>query len=88
MGNCLRINQANDARDAIEERLRRGAGGDKLKVKVLLTRGELEWLLAQLKHGEKRMEEVLAEMRRGREPHDPTRHAWRPSLHTIPECPD
>ncbi|KAG0536493.1 hypothetical protein BDA96_03G068300 [Sorghum bicolor] len=59
-----------------------------MKVKMVLTKGELGWLVAQLKAGDRRLEDVLQEMARKR---DGRRSAaadgWRPSLESIVECP-
>ncbi|CAA6665860.1 unnamed protein product [Spirodela intermedia] len=58
-----------------------------LKVKLVLTRGELEWLLLQLKEKrEKKLEDVLGEIGRRREARRKGRSdAWRPSLESITE---
>lgn len=58
-----------------------------LKVKLVLTTGELEWLLLQLKEtGEKKLEDVLGEIGRQREARRRGRSdAWRPSLESITE---
>lgn len=65
-----------------------GGGGNGVKVKVLLTRAELEWLMAQLKNGEKKLEEVLTEMGRERGREKERCDGWRPSLESIIECPE
>ncbi|XP_051194080.1 uncharacterized protein [Lolium perenne] len=52
-----------------------------LKVKMVLTKTELEWLMAQLKGGDRRLEDVLREMARKRDA-----RGWRPSLESIDEC--
>uniref|UniRef100_A0ACD5ZSB5 Uncharacterized protein n=1 Tax=Avena sativa TaxID=4498 RepID=A0ACD5ZSB5_AVESA len=69
-----------------------------MKVKVVLTRAELEWLMAQLKSGEQRLEDVLRQMstaRTGAAPDNdgskPSPRAvdgWRPRLERILECPE
>ncbi|CAM0945962.1 unnamed protein product [Alopecurus aequalis] len=58
-----------------------GAPSSVLKVKMVLTKAELEWLMAQLKGGERRLEDVLREMARKRDA-----RGWRPSLESIVEC--
>lgn len=56
-----------------------------LKIKILLTREELEWLLLQLKEkGGKGLEEVLVEIERGRGKNE----GWKPSLESIMEIPE
>ncbi|KAF8760495.1 hypothetical protein HU200_010117 [Digitaria exilis] len=67
------------------------AATEGLKVKIVLTRSELEWLMAQLKSGEQRLEDVLHHMQAAKaaaavaeKPHA----AWRPRLESILECPE
>ena len=62
-----------------------------VKVKIVLTRGELEWLMAQLKSGDQRLDDVLqhvqahqAALNSGK----PAAAGWRPRLESIVECPD
>lgn len=57
-----------------------------LKVKMVLTKGELGWLVAQLKAGDRRLADVLREMARKREGRAAA-DGWRPSLESIVECP-
>jgi hypothetical protein len=66
-----------------------------MKVKVVLTRAELEWLMAQLKSGGQRLEDVLRQVataRTGTTGADDgscktTRaDGWRPRLERILEC--
>lgn len=61
-----------------------------MKVKVVLTRAELEWLMAQLKSGEQRLEDVLRQMGNAHADDDkpPRADAWRPRLECILECPE
>ncbi|CAM0910394.1 unnamed protein product [Alopecurus aequalis] len=69
-----------------------------MKVKVVLTRAELEWLMAQLKSGEQRLEDVLRQMGTARTgtgaddskppPPPPRADGWRPRLECILECPE
>jgi len=66
-----------------------------MKVKVVLTRAELEWLMAQLKSGEQRLEDVLRQMGTARtgaadDGSKPPRavDGWRPRLERILECPE
>jgi hypothetical protein len=102
MGNCIKISASSSTTrssdyDEVpeevirqEERLEREGGGNGVKVKVLLTRAELEWLMAQLKNGEKKLEEVLAEMgkEREREREKGRCDGWKPSLESIVELPE
>lgn len=55
------------------------------RMKLLLTREELEWLLFQLKEkGGKRLEDVLVEMESVKERNE----GWKPSLESIMESPE
>jgi hypothetical protein len=65
-----------------------------MKVKVVLTRAELEWLMAQLKSGDQRLEDVLRQVATARtgttgadDGSKPSRvDGWRPRLERILEC--
>ncbi|KAL5747680.1 hypothetical protein ACOSP7_024693 [Xanthoceras sorbifolium] len=58
-----------------------------VKVKIVLRREELEWLMLQLKNNEgKKLEEILEEIERGREKEKV--EPWRPSLESIMETPE
>ncbi|XP_062227628.1 uncharacterized protein LOC133925900 [Phragmites australis] len=62
-----------------------------LKLKIVLTRGELEWLMAHLKSGEQRLEDVLHHMRAikgagATRCADKDGGGWRPRLESILEC--
>ncbi|KAK9275624.1 hypothetical protein L1049_022891 [Liquidambar formosana] len=60
-----------------------GKGG--IRVKVILTKEELEWLMFALKDkGGKSLEDILAEIERGREKVE----GWKPSLESIKESPE
>uniref|UniRef100_A0ACD5Z5G2 Uncharacterized protein n=1 Tax=Avena sativa TaxID=4498 RepID=A0ACD5Z5G2_AVESA len=95
MGNCLQNGDVTSGSEGgvylsggVDQGRRKvkqaGEGGPSsvLKVKMVLTKGELEWLMAQLKGGARRPKDVLREMARRR---DGTR-GWRPSLESIDEC--
>ncbi|XP_047074025.1 uncharacterized protein LOC124683580 [Lolium rigidum] len=71
------------------------AAASGMKVKVVLTRAELEWLMAQLKSGDQRLEDVLRQVSTARtgataDDSKPTTRAdgWRPRLERILECPE
>ncbi|KAJ9173724.1 hypothetical protein P3X46_016833 [Hevea brasiliensis] len=58
-----------------------------LKVKIVLTKEELQWLMFQLKVNEgKKLEDVLLEIERERERGKVK--AWKPSLESILESPE
>ncbi|EXB54050.1 hypothetical protein L484_001388 [Morus notabilis] len=58
----------------------------KLRVKIVVTKEELEWLMVQLNNkGGKSLEDVLGEIERGRAK---VEVSWKPSLESIMECPE
>ncbi|KAL5541299.1 hypothetical protein UlMin_042521 [Ulmus minor] len=60
-------------------------GKGSIRVKIVLTKEELEWLMLQLKNkGGKSLEDVLAEIERSRAKME----GWKPSLESIMECPE
>ncbi|KAL5208455.1 hypothetical protein ABZP36_032890 [Zizania latifolia] len=96
MGNCLQTSGGSG--DGVTRRRITGGGeeedeGSVLKVKMVLTKAELEWLMAQLKAGDRRLEDVLQEMARKRDDGLPAGgggggDGWRPSLESIVEYPE
>ncbi|RCV04616.1 hypothetical protein SEVIR_1G014600v4 [Setaria viridis] len=59
-----------------------------VKMKMVLTKGELGWLVARLNAGDRRLEDVLHEMAAcKREGRAGAADGWRPSLESIVECP-
>ncbi|KAL6602785.1 hypothetical protein ACP70R_043146 [Stipagrostis hirtigluma subsp. patula] len=74
-----------------EEEEAEAAAAEGLKVKMVLTRGELEWLMAQLKTGQHRLEDVLHHVHAAKRA-DKQDHGggagWRPRLESILECPE
>lgn len=104
MGNCVQCSGSGGVeagRHQQQLQRRRSAAGDEeesivdqgvapsvMKVKMVLTKGELGWLVAQLKAGDRRLEDVLQEMARKREGRTADGDGgWRPSLESIVECP-
>ncbi|CAL4970247.1 unnamed protein product [Urochloa decumbens] len=95
MGNCIQQSSGSGRR-------RRGSGEDDgegaaagappsvVKVKMVLTKGELGWLVARLEAGDRRIEDVLHEMA-ARKREGPRAagagDGWRPSLESIVESP-
>ncbi|GJN40462.1 hypothetical protein PR202_gb29677 [Eleusine coracana subsp. coracana] len=70
-----------------EEEEETSAQTEGLKVKIVLTRAELEWLMSQLKTGERRLEDVLHHMQAAKQlAADRNGGAWRPRLESIVEC--
>jgi len=104
MGNCIQRSRSSAVagEDRLAERSgrRRSSCGDGEEdhgavaasvVKVVLTKGELGWLVARLKEaGDRRLEDVLHEVARKREDQASAGgggDGWRPSLESIVECP-
>ncbi|RWW02906.1 hypothetical protein GW17_00033986 [Ensete ventricosum] len=89
MGNCMERSAASQLEEE-EEGKQDGDGVTEkegsCKVKILLTKKELEWLVLHLKEkGEQRLEDVLEEMARelGRE--RGKAKGWQPTLESIVE---
>ncbi|XP_020230176.1 uncharacterized protein LOC109810968 [Cajanus cajan] len=98
MGNCMETYTKGHAEERQkneeeEERGRRWRGfveknDDKgVSMKVVLTKEELKWLILQLNEkGGMRVEEMVAEIERGRE--KVKGYSWKPSLERILEAPE
>ncbi|CAN6251029.1 unnamed protein product [Urochloa humidicola] len=96
MGNCIQQSSGSGSSSAGRRR-RRSSDEDEeraapppsvVKVKMVLTKGELGWLVARLEAGDRRIEDVLHEMAaRKREGPRAAGDGWRPSLESIVECP-
>ncbi|KAJ6943656.1 hypothetical protein NC652_009190 [Populus alba x Populus x berolinensis] len=92
MGNCIRSSKIrqHEEEDNMEElhqekKETRIVKGASLKVKIVLTKEELEWLTFQLKvNGGRKLEDVLKEIERGRM----RVKTWKPSLESIMETPE
>jgi hypothetical protein len=89
MGNCVqrRSSGGGGGRPAVQLQRRRRISEEPsvVKVKMVLTKGELEWLVARLQAGDRRLVDVLEEM--ARKKRAAAGDAWRPSLESIVECP-
>lgn len=91
MGNCMERSGPKQ----LEEDMKPAGGGDgraikegSCKVKILLTRKELEWLVLHLKEkGEQRLEDVLVEMYREMKKERGRAKVWKPKLESIEESP-
>ncbi|BAS98055.1 Os06g0529900 [Oryza sativa Japonica Group] len=95
IGHLLREEEPAEEEDEEETAASAAAAG--VKVKVVLKRAELEWLMSQLKTGDRRLEDVLNQMATARAlssalsaaPPPPPHRAgdgWRPRLECILEC--
>lgn len=59
---------------------------ENMKIKILLTKEELEWLMFELENRQgKGLEDVLGEIQRNRAK---SASVWKPSLDSIIECPE
>ncbi|CAO2819215.1 unnamed protein product [Amaranthus hypochondriacus] len=106
MGNCLETCKVEAKRSIKEDEKKEKEGISKgnmgvyvknvennkngLRVKMVLTKEELQWLIIQLKNREegdhaKRIEDVLQELGKGRNKVFNGNHSWKPSLDSITE---
>ncbi|CAA0812088.1 Unknown protein [Striga hermonthica] len=91
MGNCINKSKVRPQTEAIkphhdqeETKSDTDKNGSTVRIKIVLTKEELEWLMLQLENRKgKKVEDVLNEIQRNRG----KRHVvWRPSLDRITEC--
>ncbi|XP_074558068.1 uncharacterized protein LOC141813966 [Curcuma longa] len=88
MGNCMERSGGNRQKKGEESGLEKGDDGG-CKVKILLTRKELEWLVLHLKkNGEQKLEDVLMEMEMEKERGKGKGKGWKPTLESIVEIPE
>ncbi|KAJ9706178.1 hypothetical protein PVL29_001637 [Vitis rotundifolia] len=97
MGNCMETcrerheeeeGERNQERQGEEEEKGSGYG---VRVKIVLTKEELEWMMFQLKDkGGKSLEDVLRKIERGRSSAAAAEkvEGWKPSLESIMESPE
>ncbi|KAK4435473.1 hypothetical protein Salat_0710700 [Sesamum alatum] len=96
MGNCIETcckNMSPVEKDTMmmnQEEETPKNGSSMMRIKVVLTKEELEWLMSQLKNTEgRRLEDVLGDIKRSRDNiTTPTTVAWKPSLDSIVESPE
>lgn len=100
MGNCVEVlsrqreEEEEEGRTATEMEMEEKEKKGKMRIKVVLTKEELQWLMEQIKErGGKGLEELLEEIERGRRKVlncsiDVNNASWRPSLESIMECPE
>ncbi|RRT59565.1 hypothetical protein GW17_00029848 [Ensete ventricosum] len=93
MGNCME--RCATRKPGEETEAEKGDGGvttdqaGGCKVKILLTRKELQWLVLRLKEKrEQRLEDVLVEMGRKMEKGRGKCKGWKPTLESIVEIPE
>ncbi|KAH6760940.1 hypothetical protein C2S52_008387 [Perilla frutescens var. hirtella] len=96
MGNCIetlrgycpeteknRIDQEEEAKSEVEKGREKS---NNVRIKIVLTKEELEWLMFQMQKSQgKKIEDVLGEIQRSRER---TTAAWKPALDSIVESPE
>ncbi|ESW30575.1 hypothetical protein PHAVU_002G164500 [Phaseolus vulgaris] len=94
MGNCMETQRdgAEEKQEEEEERGRRfvkvkeSEGKNGVSMKVVVTKEELKWLIVELQEKKgMRLEEMVAEIERGREEKV---EGWKPSLDSIMEAPE
>ncbi|KAL2236708.1 uncharacterized protein LOC105179144 [Sesamum indicum] len=94
MGNCIETCCKNSPEGEMmmnqQQEEENPKNGSMMRVKVVLTKEELEWLMSQLKNTEetRRLEDVLGDIKRSREKISSTTVAWKPSLDSIVESPE
>ncbi|KAL3652776.1 hypothetical protein CASFOL_002457 [Castilleja foliolosa] len=77
MGNCIEKSNNRPQTEEIKEK------SGNMRIKIMLTRKELEVLMAQLENKQgKKVEDVLNEIQKNRD------KSWKPSLDTITESPE
>ena len=89
MGNCMKkqpketVMHEKKEEDIVKKETEKGVQ----RVKIVVTKEELQWLMAQLNNKDgKSLEDFLAEIERGRE--KANNLPWKPSLESITECPE
>lgn len=84
------VDQVNQEKQG--EGLEKGSTGCGVRVKIVLTREELDWMMFQLKDkGGKSLEDVLKQIEKGRSSAAATAvkfECWKPSLESIMESPE
>lgn len=95
MGNCIRggkqVREFEEDIEIEEEKDYHGHQEEESgkKIKLVLTKEELEWLMFELKSNQgKRLEDVLQEIERARERGKTKLRVWKPSLESITEYPE
>ena len=87
MGNCIERSRSSPETGIINEEMagksESSGGNKKVRIKVVLTKEELEWLMIELRERQgKKIEDVLEEIQRSREG---SSVGWKPSLDCIAE---
>ncbi|KAL1552038.1 hypothetical protein AAHA92_12885 [Salvia divinorum] len=86
MGNCNETSRSSPETDTVHEEMAgksESSGNKKVRIKVVLTKEELEWLMVELRQTQgKKIEDVLVEIQRSRER---SSVGWKPSLDCIAE---
>ncbi|KVH91798.1 uncharacterized protein LOC112529585 [Cynara cardunculus var. scolymus] len=95
METCIQKQQTDEEKpQKLQESWRKpegsyGTESGRMRVKLVLTKDELEWLLLQLKNKEgQRLEDVLGEIEKGRMAGKNVVAGWKPSLESIMENPE
>ncbi|KAG6636593.1 hypothetical protein CIPAW_11G121300 [Carya illinoinensis] len=91
MGNCMETYTQRQQAEGMQQQQQQQEGYESsfkqggIRVKIVLTKEELEWFMLQLKNKEgKVLEDVFREIERGRSKVE----GWKPSLESIMESPE
>ncbi|XP_054776050.1 uncharacterized protein LOC129284562 [Prosopis cineraria] len=92
MGNCMERSsetdrwQAEEKEEVKQHQVEKDEGKKRVRVKVVLTKEELQWLILQLNQKQGMgLDQVLEEIKRSR---DKLVQPWKPSLESILEIPE
>ncbi|CAN0908827.1 hypothetical protein LINGRAHAP2_LOCUS25485 [Linum grandiflorum] len=84
MGNCLQPSKiSSQVHDEPQHNQLENIDDEGTKVKIVLTKEELEWLMYELKVKHNKLEDALAEIQRNRALK--SSNCWQPSLESISE---
>ncbi|KAL8063986.1 hypothetical protein ABFX02_01G061900 [Erythranthe guttata] len=93
MGNCIETackKIPENMKEEEEEEEEKSSGGNNTRIKIMLTKEELNWLMMELQNKEvKRIEDLLGEieLQRSRQKINVVVN-WKPSLDSIVEIPE
>lgn len=87
MGNCIETTCTHNEEEEEEEEMKNGS----MRIKIVVTKEELDWVLFQMKSrdGKRQLVDVLGEIQRSRAQNTTSVNGggWSPCLETIIESP-